>query len=268
MYKDISKIKVPPEGMVTPRVPHLVFTIILHIPVLVMAAMGTRDLIRKKSPTMLCFLAGGYVSSLLEAVVDINGMCYFPIEGQIVGIYDYERAIPLFVVATYSWFMGGQGYFFKKSLDAQLLTKRMLWVRWIATMGVNLLLEIPMLLLGMYCYYGPQPFKIAGFPIWWLIVNTVIPVSSGFAAHVLAPHLQGWKELFIILIVPMADGFSNAALGFPMWCALNSEWDFSATYPAFFLTVGLGSFFIWMVSLYLPTEAPIKFGSEREPLLT
>lgn len=268
MDQDLSRMKTPPEGMSMPYIPQIVFTVILHIPVLGFILLGIQHLIYKKSPTLLYFIVGGYLCSFLEAIVDINGMCYFPMDGQIVGIYDYERGVPLFVVGTYSWFMGGQSYLFKIALDSGSVTKSGLWQRWITTMLVNLIVEIPMLLLGMYCYYGPQPFKILGFPIWWLIVNTMIPISSGFAIHVLNPYLKGWKSLFTILIIPMADGFSNLALAWPVWCALHSEYGFAATYPAFFLTLGLGCLTVWTITLYLVSKAePNLTDAEHEPLV-
>ncbi|KAL4809782.1 hypothetical protein BDV18DRAFT_156167 [Aspergillus unguis] len=268
MDQDLSKLKEPPEGMVMPYGAQLFFTIATHIPVVISVVLGVYNIIKKKSPALLYFAIGGYVSSLFEAIVDVNGMCYFPLDGQFVGIYNYDRAIPVFVVSTYSWFMGSQGYLFKLSLDSGRLTKARLWQGWVTTMLINFFLEFPMLLLGLYVYYGAQPFKVLGFPLWWLFVNTMIPMSGGFIVHKLSPLLQGWRSLLIILIVPMADGFSNAAIGFPMWCALNSEMGYEATYPAFFATAGLAILTVSVISSYLPSE-PAKDGTdrEREPLL-
>lgn len=95
MDQDLSKTKVTPEGMKMPHIPELVFTIILHIPVVCFTLVGIYHLVKKRSPMPLYFIIGGYICSLLEPIVDVNGMCYFPLEGQIVGTYDYGCGIPL-----------------------------------------------------------------------------------------------------------------------------------------------------------------------------
>jgi hypothetical protein len=48
----------------------------------------------------------------------------------------------------------------------------------------------------------------------------------------------------------MADGIANGAAAWPMWLTLNQEnVPYVATYVAFFVTMGLALFSVWIIGL-------------------
>ena len=125
-----------------------------------------------------------------------------------------------------------------------------LWRWWLVLMGVNVLLESPGILMNVYTYYGAQPFNFWGFPLWWSIVNPLMPIVAGALITKLRPELgSGWKMLGVIPLVPMADGIANAAAAWPLWIALNSGRGYAVTYPAAIATFGLVMFSLWVVAL-------------------
>jgi len=47
----------------------------------------------------------------------------------------------------------------------------------------DLLYELPFLAAGVYTYYGQQPFAILTFPLHWLVMNSAVPVITGFIMY-------------------------------------------------------------------------------------
>ena len=111
--------------------------------------------------------------------------------------------------------------------------------------------------MNVYTYYGSQPFNPWGLPLWWAPVNATMPVVAGYLVYRIAPHLQGWKTLAVVALLPMADGIANAATAWPVWATLNTNLGMAATYPAAILTFGLAAMLVWVIALRLPAAAPV-----------
>lgn len=259
----------PPADMVMPQTPQLIFMVFVHLPFVVLLGFAIAAYLRHRTPVPLLFMAGGAVAAVFEPIVDVLGMCFFPRPGQWVGLELFDRPVPVFMWAVYSWFVGGQAFLLWQRMQRGSLTGRGLWTFWGISWGVNAVLELPGLLMGVYTYYGAQPFEVLGFPLWWPAINATMPVVAAFLAHKLWPHLAGWRVLMIVPIVPMADGMTNGAIGWPVWGALNTDLGYPATYPAALVTFALAGLTVWAVTRGLPirTAAPLPAADDRsEPV--
>jgi hypothetical protein len=246
----------PPVDMVMPPLQQTIFTVLVHIPFVILLGLAIRVYLRDRSPVPMLFMAGGLLATFMEPVVDVLGLCYFPRTGQWVGLETFGRPIPAFMWAVYSWFVGGQAFLFWRWMQRGTLTRHRMWQVWGITWLVNAVLELPGLLMGVYTYYGAQPFSVFGFPLWWPAINATMPVVAAYAVHRLWPHLTGAKVLFIVPLVPMADAMTNGALGWPVWNALNTGLGYAGTYPAALATFGLGVLAIWAITRGLPARRP------------
>jgi hypothetical protein len=193
----------PPTDMVMPQGPQNLFSIFVHIPFFVFLFIAGRAILRDSDAKPLLFLLGGLISIVFEPIADVLGFCYFPSDGQWVGLAVFDRDIPFFMYAVYSWFVGGQAYLFYTNFQEGRITKSGLWSLYGTLILVNAALELPGLLMGVYTYYGYQPFQVLGFPLWWPALNPVMPITAGFLAHSLQPHLSGLGHVVFILLVPI-----------------------------------------------------------------
>jgi len=127
---------------------------------------------------------------------------------------------------------------------------------------INVVLETPGLLGGVYTYYGAQPFNFWGFPLWWSVVNPLMPIVAGALITSLRPELGSGRKLAVVIpLVPMADGIANAATAWPLWVALNSGIGYAVTYPAALATLGLTLLSLWVVALAVARPAEQKARS-------
>lgn len=239
----------PPWDMVMPPTAQLVFTVAVMLPWFVLTAMALRALIRDRQPVPLLFMIGGAFCIVFEPIVDVMGMVFFPIEGQWVGIHTFAgRPVPIFMWPVYSWFVGGQAFLFWQTMQRGTLTEAKVWKHWLIGWGVNIVLETPPLWAGVYTYFGPHPFNFWGLPLWWPAVNATMPLIAAFIVHKCWPHLGGWKVLYVIPIILMADGLVNGALAWPVWSALHSGYGYGLSYPAGLLTLALSALAIWLLA--------------------
>jgi hypothetical protein len=227
----------------------------------VMFLFAFRELARGKGPIFLYCLIGGAIAVIWEPIVDVIGQCWLPSRGQHWEAFTLlNRHVPLMMPFVYSWFVGGQGYLFYRIFQRGI-DRRRLFQLWVLVFFVNIALESPGIIADVYTYYGKQPMDIWGFPLWWAIVNPLMPMIAGALIFKLRPQLRGiGMALATVAIIPMADGVANAAAGWPVWVALNTNVGYVGTWIASFITLGLALFVVWIVGLLVakPTEETVR----------
>jgi hypothetical protein len=160
-----------------------------------------------------------------------------------------DREMPLFIPFVYTWYVGGLAYIAYRLYSAGI-TKRGMFALYLTDVFVNIFLESPGVLMGAYEYYGPQPLNFWGLPLWWVLMNPLMPMLAGAIIYKLKPHLTGWRILGVVPLIPMADGVVNAGTGWPMWISLNQDgisvfW----THVAAGVTFSLALYVVWMLAL-------------------
>ncbi|KAF5013800.1 hypothetical protein FDECE_218 [Fusarium decemcellulare] len=238
----------PPADMAIPYTEQLYFTIATQIPFVIFFYMGIRDLATRNDPKTLFFGIGGCLASAFEPVVDFLGGCYFPREGNWAAFETFGRPIPLFVPATYGWFVGGMGYWFWNVFRDPKTTPRDVYILWVKAFIVNLVLEYPPLYFGIYTYYGYQPLTIGGFPLWFPALNATSPMVAATILTLLTPHLSGWSNVAVISTVATSYGMTHAAFGAPLWMAMSVDKGYHVSYPACAITAFLLFMGVWTIS--------------------
>ncbi len=258
----LSRIPMPPTDMTMPWGAQALFTIGQFIPFIVFTIIAFR-LWRREGTLIpiLCMIGGGF-AMFMEPVVDVLGLVWFPREGQWRLFEVFGRPIPLFIV-VYFWYVGGQAFLSWRKFERGV-TAHDIWRMYGIYMVINVILETPGLLMGVYTYYGKQPFNFWGLPLWWPFINAGMPIVAAAIIYRLRPYLQGWRILGVIPLIPMADGLVNGAAGWPTWVALNTRLPAVVTWSAGVVSMALGVFVMWIVTLVVvPRPAPVV----REPAL-
>jgi hypothetical protein len=239
-----------------------VFSIAQIVVFAVMVAFALRELARGKGPIFLCCLIGGAIAVLWEPIVDVLGQCWLPSRGQHWEAFTLlNRHIPLMMPFVYSWFVGGQGYLFYRIFDRGI-DRRRLFQLWGLVFLVNICLETPGIATNVYTYYGKQPMDLWGFPLWWGFINPLMPMIAGALIYRLKPLLtQAWLIVAVIAIIPCSDGIANAAAGWPVIAALNTDVGYVGTWIASFITLGLAAALVWIVSLAVARPAGVAVSS-------
>jgi hypothetical protein len=227
----------PPWGMTTPTTAQTIITTILAAVVAGFVAAALADWRRSGSPAFLLMLVGGYVCSFNEATVDVLGHCFFPVDG-VIGYTAFGRPIPVWVILAYIVFFGGLSYVMALAFKRGASHRAMCYG--IGIFGVlNVLLEIPMLGAGLYVYYGNQPFTIGGFPVSWLVINSLGSLFGAVVVVRLSWFFTGARQLLLIL-VPFATYMASWVLAMPYFAITNTDMPTGVLMAAAVLSMALG----------------------------
>jgi hypothetical protein len=117
---------------------------------------------------------------------------------------------------------------------------------WIA----NVILEMPLLGTHLYVYYGEQPFKVAGFPLFWLTINVLGAFSTAVVVARFGEFFRGRRAL-LLLVVPFASYMASWVIDMPGFWALNSNASNAVKW------VGVG---VSMILAVIAIDSLIQFG--------
>lgn len=175
----------------------------------------------------LLLLAGGALCVFLEPLVDVLGLCWYPRGSQLEIFELMGRPIPFLVLPGYTFFMGGLTVIALHRLEVEGPGELL------RLYPFMILLELPFEILAVhtevYVYYGQQPLRIAEFPVWWLFVNTMVPVVAAVLLRAMRPWLVGPLALVVIPLLPAVDAGVNAAFAWPTWTVLHSDVPMAVT---------------------------------------
>lgn len=223
LAQEIPAYPVPPGDLSAPHALSLAFTIGLTIIWLVSFAWVVRLAYRGETLGVF-FLLGALIMGLLEPGLDYLGLLWFASDNVAIAVNLFGRHIPLYVVLGYSFFFGLQAYVCYRAILLGKGKKFFLYAvafSWLFDMA----LQVTGAQLGLYKYYGQQPFLIFGAPAWWYSIDVSFQLAAALLLFLLRHQLTGWGRLLIIPILPGVYSALNGALGWPVFAAINSNFD-------------------------------------------
>ena len=254
----------PPGGTVMSDFWQPFMTFVNVLPIVAVIRLALRRWLPGERALILACLTGGAVASLIEPLVDHIALVWFAQENQWTMLKVFGRNTPWFILPCYVWYIGGQ-VMLTLWLIRRGLTMKQLYLVYGAFVLTNVLMEVPAIAADVYAYYGPQPFKIAGLPLWFQSMNAASPIIGAALLHLLGSK-RGWHPALAVAVVPSAHIVSNAVAGWPMWTALNSTDSLAVTYPLALVTIGLASLTVYLVGLGVtkPAPAPLHSAAPRD----
>lgn len=218
------------------------------------AGFGVRELVKDRSPALLAMLVGGGLCIILEPFWDVLGLVYFHHEGVPTTVTVIGRTMPMWTFLAYHIYAGLTCYVFYRLFRSQPTLSE--FRRTVLMMfALNLAIEVPIVATGVYEYYGPQPFNLTGFPLWWLFANAGGMLSGAILATLERRHGR-WSTLSAVVIVPSAFGTWEIFAGWPTFAALSAGTSHLVTYPAAIATIAIS------VTLMLAVRATVSALSD------
>ncbi|ASR04340.1 hypothetical protein [Gordonia rubripertincta] len=181
-------------------------------------------LVRRGEALGLIMLLGGLLTAPFETLADYVGLLWFASDNAAVTIELMGRHIPLYVVLGYAFFFGLLSYIDYRAIALGMPQKYFLFS--ITTAFIfDWALQSTGATFGLYEYYGVDPFRVLGAPIWWFVTDAVSTVLIAFVLYSLRHRMVGWGRLLPLITVPMVYAGWNGAACFPIFIAKNSNFD-------------------------------------------
>jgi len=86
-------------------------------------------------------------------------------------------------------------------------------------------MEHPGVIMGVYEYYGTQPFEFYKFPFYWSFTNGVAICTIGVMLHYVWPLVKG-KGIQQLIVLPLGIIGTSAGefgSGFPVFLSINAD---------------------------------------------
>lgn len=212
-----------PQDMVFPHTAHVWADAVIWLVAAGLFAYALHDWRTTGSPLGVILLIGGGIALLNEPVDDVLGLVWHPRLHQNT-VLDTIGPVPMWGLPTYIIFFGGIPYVLLKELRRHQFTVRAFWIGIAITFAADLLIELPLLQADLYTYYadGSVPMSVAGFPLYWLLINTTGPILCAAVLYAVPDHFTGWRAPFLVLVPIAADAACSIVVGLPVYSALHA----------------------------------------------
>jgi hypothetical protein len=241
----------PPTEMIVNPTAQLIVTLIQFAAAVIVTIWVMRGQKGQELRIRLLVLIGGGLGVLFEPFGDRLGMIWHASEGQWTLLHHYGHFVPVWMLATYYWFCGGQTLFVIHRIRHSA-SRAELWRLYWIFLAMDAVLEIPVLwFTDIYTYFGNQPFWWPPYfplPAWYLVLNALLPLAAARAVMYLLMMERPSYIWLIPAVIPMSLFAVYAATAWPVWAALNSDVSVTISYLAGGVTVALGLFTAHLLS--------------------
>jgi hypothetical protein len=249
-----NPVPVPDESILLGATTNVIVTWICVATAVVCVTLALWEIAFRHSAVLLFCCIGGLFCNTVEPFWDVLGHLHFN-QGNTVVFRAFAQAAfpidyPLWAVLLYVQFGGFQCWVFYMMLKYRA-SKRLFWavVGW--QVVVNALIEIPLINADVYQYYGDQPFRLLGFPLWWVFTNFG-ELLGAVALLLLITRFGAKAAPAAIFLVPAAFGAWELWTGWPVYAALNFDVNTIVKHVAVLVTGAVTLATLWAFARFMP----------------
>ena len=219
MY-DLLSVAVPPGFDTEPRAAaELIITLIAGAAWVACLVWVLRIGRREGEWAGLALLVGGGLCMVQEPMVDVAGSLY--LRSDITVFETWGREMPLWGLFAYSIYWGAFPLALSRFAGRGLSLgdyRRLI----LGGFVVNLLIELPPLAAGLYEYFGQQPMKVLGLPLFWLTLNCSSAVVIAAVMVRAGDAFTSRRAAAAALLAPVIVPAGSMGTGLAAFTALNS----------------------------------------------
>jgi hypothetical protein len=221
--------------------------------------------VTRRSLLPLAFVVGAFATVAIEPLADFTGNAVHSQVGQYTAFTVEGAPIPWHILITYGFYAGAGPILLFDRIRAQSLTPRFWWRAYVVGLiGVGAIEQVPVA-IGLWHYYGYQPFTIGGMPLFMIFANAACVTVPILLVYKLYPVLTGWRQLLGAVIIPVGSmgGWACASLAAINALGTDTEHNHLVVQLSSLATVGLSLFVTWMTIVIVHWEAPAAARPER-----
>lgn len=176
-------------------------------------------------------LVGGLATCQLEPFADVLGLVWFPEHDQAHAFTSMGVPIPWWVVMGYICLFGLMTWASLRHLESNP-SKRQFWVFSAGMLLTACVFEWLLLASHAYLYYGVQPLKVMGYPLYWMTLNSGACLLAALVMYRFGSFFAGYRAFATILLIPSADAAVMLVTGWPAFAGIHSglpQWVVDAT---------------------------------------
>ena len=231
---------------------------------LIMVVVALIEGKRYKSTVPLAVVMAGAACVFPESIDNYLGGCYWSQSRDPAHTFYFlmGREFDYYIIAMWWPFGAVLGYALYAALLRNAKTST-LWVAFALSGLADIAIEETLLGYGgVYTYFGHQPLVLLNhFPWWWLFVNVSSLYLSVAIAYRLREWLNGWKSVFVLLLMPLCYIGGFGFTGMPAIFAINGDFSPLVTQTAGALSAILSLVMTAGIMAFVLGRSPFALGA-------
>jgi hypothetical protein len=220
----------------------------------------------ERSWVPLLYCVGGALTCFLEPILTRLLDATHAQIGQQVAYEALGQLVPWHAAISYTFYFGLAYLFLVPAFKQRLYTANIIWLILVGITASAWIYEVPLIRIGLWTYYGDQPYQIFGVqPLYWSVASMAMLLVPTVLIARLEDRLVGWRKILILPIAPMGAMAGAAAACWPIWFALNSPYGNGVKYFAATLTIGFAMLIAWLAVPFVARPEPLVARVEPSP---
>lgn len=211
------------------------------------------------APLMYCL--GGAITCLLEPILTRLLDATHAQIGQQVAYESLGQLVPWHAAISYTFYFGLAYLYLVPAFIAKRFSARTVWIILIAVTAGAWLYEVPLIRIGLWKYYGAQPYQIFEVqPFYWSAASGAMVLGATALIALSASRLRGWRTILILPLASMGAMATAAGTCWPIWFALNSPYGMGVKYFCATLTIAFSLLVGWLIIPLVSKPEPRAAG--------
>ncbi len=211
---------------------------------------------RSWAPLLYCL--GGALTCFLEPILTRMLDATHAQIGQQVAFEALGQLVPWHAAISYTFYFGLAYLFLVPAFKERRYTANTIWLILVGITAAAWIYEVPLIRIGLWTYYGEQPYQIFGAqPLYWSVASMAMLLVPTVLIARLEGMLVGWRKILILPMAPMGAIGGAAAACWPIWFALNSPYGNAVKYFAATLTIGFAILIAWLAVPLVARPEPL-----------
>lgn len=214
----------------------LVFVVAIYAVFLAAVGWALIKYFRGREVLPLVLLMAGVLAANMEPIGDHVGLIVYAPD---IPWFDYwvmGRQMPSFIlIGTASYIAFGSYYLYRMLLEGRSL-RRLAFVAAVLVGIPEILVEVGWSHWGLISYYGDNPARVLGVPLYTIVQNSTLLPVLGVVTFLGVRHLEGTRLLWLVLAIPAATIGYIVGVSWPVYQAIQSSAPAAVVLAAAFVT--------------------------------
>ncbi|MCW3014514.1 MAG: hypothetical protein JWO02_1606 [Solirubrobacterales bacterium] len=213
--------------------------------------------------------AAGALGVVLEPYTNVLGLAAYPEIGQATWLRSLGRDIPVYVGLIYLFYWAPMWLLLVDWFAAGIRV-RTYWMLCGALVIGALVVDVIAIHYRLWVFYGQQPLRVGGMPVWWAFANSHALIASTVALSLLLKVLPRGRQFLLVGLMPAIMVAAHTGGSVAATCTVGSTNDRTVTLLGTSATVVLILGLLWVYSLVVcrPPMAATQGGVRGDRLDT
>lgn len=254
----LAELPTPPIHTSVNSAGQVIDTIGVIVGLIIIATAVVRLQRRWRTWAPLVLVLSTLGAAFIEPIFNVASNLWYFKPGQASLYTSFGISQPSWVIFSYAAAYGGLGLLVWSQVEkgaTRLQLAKLAGVLWCGFV----VLEIVNIRLGTYEYFGPQPFRVAGFPVWIAAANVAICLAIGVGCARLRRVVSGGQIWVLLALGPLAVSAGLVGTEFPTLNVLHTlnppTWlIYASAVVSTALAVGMG----WIACQFIPAGGMVN----------